>query len=304
MLPDGAFSAKASGTTGAAFLRDPFGARAAAMGGLQAASAEGAESLFQNPAALARLEPESPSEVAVGYDALAETAYQGAAAYARPLGREGALGAGFVDQSQSAQTSYDALGNATGKFTPMDLAAGAGYARRLGGVAVGAGLKVVRSSIAGLTGTTAAADFGVLARHATDLGDGALDVGASVVNLGPPLKIGSTADPLPLRARAGALWHAAPNFDAGLDIVLPVDQDPYVALGVEARFPAAMVGSSRPWVASLRGGYDQNRGRNVDGIAGVSVGGGLDLSSLRVDYAWVALGALGSANRVTLALRF
>lgn len=274
------------------------------MGGAVAAGAQGAEALVQNPSALARLEPESPSELALGYDALLDTAYQGAAAYARPLGRDGVLGAGVVYQSQSAQTYYDALGNAAGRFTPLDLAAGAGYARRLGPVSVGGGLKLIRSSLAGLDATTAAVDLGVSARHAADLGDGPLDLGASVSNLGPPLKLGSSADPLPLRARAGALWHTSPNLDAALDVVFPVDQDPYLALGVEAHFPASMVGSSRPWVASLRGGYDQNRGRDVDGFAGASFGGGLDLAAFRVDYAWIALGALGSANRVTLAFRF
>ncbi|MFI5347830.1 MAG: PorV/PorQ family protein [Elusimicrobiota bacterium] len=304
ILPDGAFSSKAAGSTGAAFLRDPFGARAAAMGGVMAASAEGAESLFQNPAALARLEPESPSEIALGYDALVESAYQGSAAYARPLGRDGALGAGFVDQSQSAQTTYDALGNSNGKFTPMDLAAGVGYARRVGPVSIGAGVKAIRSTLSTLNGTTGAVDFGVLARHVTDLGEGPLDLGGAVSNLGPPLKLGSTADPLPMRARAGALWHATPNFDAALDLVFPVDQDPYFTMGLEARFPAAMINSARPWSAALRAGYDQNRGRDVDGFAGASIGGGLDLSSFRVDYAWVALGALGSANRITLAFRF
>ncbi|MDE2142153.1 MAG: PorV/PorQ family protein [Elusimicrobia bacterium] len=304
ILPDGAFSAKAAGSTGAAFLRDPFGARTAAMGGTLAASSQGAESLFLNPAALARMEPESPSEVSVGYDALVESAYQGSAAYARPLGRDGALAAGFVDQSQSAQTTYDALGNANGSFTPMDLAAGVGYARRVGPVAIGAGVKAIRSTLSTLHGTTGAVDFGVLARHVTDLGEGPLDVGGAVSNLGPPLKLGSTADPLPLRARAGGLWHASPNFDAALDVVFPVDQDPYVTMGFEARFPAAMVNSAKPWSAALRAGYDQNRGRDVDGFAGASFGAGLDMAAVRVDYAWVALGALGSANRVTLAFRF
>jgi hypothetical protein len=274
------------------------------MGGSFAASAQGAEALFQNPAALARLEPESPSEIALGYDALVESAYQGSAAYARPLGRDGALGVGFVDQSQSAQTTYDGLGNANGSFTPMDLAAGLAYARRVGPVSVGGGLKAVRSTLSTLSGTTAAADFGVLAQHVTDLGEGPLDVGGSVTNLGPPLKLGSTADPLPMRARVGGVWHLAPTYDAALDLVFPVDQDPYVTMGLEARFSAAMINSSRPWVASLRAGYDQNRGRDVDGFAGASFGGGLDMATFRVDYAWVALGALGSANRITLALRF
>jgi hypothetical protein len=303
-LPAGAFSAGAAGTTGAAFLHDSFGARAAAMGGAVAAGAQGAEALFQNPAALARLEPESPSEVALGYDALLETAYQGAAAYARPLGRDGALGAGLVYASQSAQTKYTSVGDASGSFTPLDLAAGAGYARRVGPVALGAGLKMIRSSLADQSGTSAAVDLGVLAKHVADLGDGPLDAGGSVSNLGPPLKLGSSADALPLNVRAGGLWHMSPNFDAALDVVFPVDQDPYAAVGFEARLPAAAIGSSRPWVAALRAGYNQNAGRTVDGFAGVSIGGGLDLAALRVDYAWIALGALGSANRITLAFRF
>ena len=304
ILPSGAFSSSASGTVGAAFLRNTFGARAAAMGGAVAADAEGAESLFQNPAALARFEPESPAELAVGYDALVETAYQGAAAYALPLGRDGAFGAGLVYASQSPQTAYNSVGDASGGFAPLDVAAGAGYARRLGPVDVGAGLKAIRSTLSDQSGTSAALDFGMIARHATDLGEGPLDVGGSVSNLGPPLKLGSSADPLPLSVRVGGLWRASPNFSVALDLVAPVDQDPYAALGVEARFPAAMAGSARPWVASLRGGYNQNAGRDVDGFSGASFGGGLDFAALRVDYAWLALGGLGSANRITLAFRF
>lgn len=304
LLPDGAFSSKAAGTTSAAFLRDPFGARAAAMGDAVAAGAAGAEALFQNPAALGRFEPESRPEVALGYDALVETAYQGAAAYARPLGADGALAAGLVYASQSPQTYYTAQGDSNGTFAPLDLAFGAGCARRIGAFAVGGGVKAIRSSLADRSGTTAAVDLGFTGRHVGDLGDGPVDVGVAASNLGPPLKLGSTADPLPLRARAGALWHASPNLDAALDLVFPVDQDPYAALGLEARFPAAMIGSTRPWVAALRAGYDQNRARSVDGFAGATFGAGLDLSSLRLDYAYVALGTLGSANRITLAVRF
>ena len=274
------------------------------MGGAVAAGAQGAEALFQNPAALARLQPESPSEVALGYDALLESAYQGAAAYARPLGRDGALGAGLLYASQSPQTKYTSIGDASGNFTPLDVAAGAGYARRVGPITLGAGLKMIRSSLADQSGTSAAVDFGVLAKHVADLGEGPLDVGGSVTNLGPPLKLGATASPLPLNARAGALWHLSPNFDAAFDLTFPVDQDPYAAVGMEMRFPAAIVGSARPWIAALRAGYNQNAGRTVDGFSGVSFGGGFDFAALRVDYAWIALGGLGTANRITLAFRF
>lgn len=274
------------------------------MGGAFTGGAQGAEALFQNPAALARIEPEAPSEAAFGYDALIETAYQGAAAYARPVGRSGAFGMGLVYASQAPQTVYTALGDASGAFTPLDVAAGAGYARRVGGVSIGLGLKAIRSTLSDHSGTTAAADFGLLARHMGDLGEGPIDIGVAVSNLGPPLKLGQSADPLPLRARAGALWHASPTFDMAADVIFPVDQDEYMELGAEARFPADMMGSSLPWTAALRAGYDQNRSRGVEGFSGVTFGGGLDFSALRVDYAWVALGALGNSNRVTLAFRF
>jgi hypothetical protein len=131
-----------------------------------------------------------------------------------------------------------------------------------------------------------------------------LDVGGAVTNLGPELKLGPTASPLPLNARAGAAWHASPNFDTALDLVFPVDQDPYFALGWEARLPAEMMGSGRSWSAAVRAGYNQNAGRTVDGVAGISLGAGVDMPSLRVDYAWVTLGGLGAVNRVTLAFRF
>lgn len=274
------------------------------MGGAQAASASGAEALFQNPAALARFERESPAEAAFGYDALLEGAYQGAAIYARPLGADAAWGAGTVYASQSPQTNYTARGDSNGTFTPLDLAFGGGAAVRAGSFAFGGGLKAIRSSLADRSAMSAAVDLGATGRHLADLGEGPIDVGVAINNFGPPLKLGSNADPLPMRSRLGGLWHASPTFDAALDIVFPVDQDPYAAFGVEARFPASIVGSIKPWSAALRAGYDQNRARSVDGFAGASFGAGLDMSALRTDFAYLPLGSLGSSFRITFAARF
>lgn len=304
LLPDGAFSSRASGTTGASFLKAPGGARASAMGGVSAAAGLGADAVFLSPTSISRFEPESPSELAFGYDALIETAYSGSAAYAHPLGRDGALAAGLLYASQDAQTGYNSLGDATGNFTPFDLALGVWYAHRLSSVALAGGVKLIRSTLAERSGTTGAADFGVRAYHVTDMGEGPLDLGLSLQHLGPPLKLGGIADPLPARVRAGGLWHVSPRFDAGLDLVFPVDEDPFVTLGVEARLPAAAVGSAKPWMASVRGGFDQNRTRGVEGFTGLSVGAGFDFSTLRLDYAWIAFGDLGSVNRLTIAFRF
>lgn len=275
------------------------------MGGISAAAGAGAEAVFLNPASLSRIAAEAPSEVALGYDALLESSYTGSVAYARPLGRDGAFAAGLLYASQGAQTAYNSLGDSTGKFTPTDLALGAWYGRRLlGPVSLAGGLKLIRSQLDDRSGMTAAVDFGLLAKHVAEISDGPLDAGLSIQNIGPPLKLGSSSDPLPARIRAGGLWRVSPVFDAGLDINLPVDQDPYASLGVEGRIPASKIGSAKPWIVSVRGGYDQNRTRGIDGFTGFSAGAGFDFSALRLDYAWIPFGDLGSVNRLTIAFRF
>ena len=274
------------------------------MGGVSAAAGQGADAVFLNPASLSRLEPESPSELAFGYDALLETAYSGSAVYARPLGRNGAFAAGLLYASQGAQTAYNSLGDATGSFTPADAALGVWYAHRFGSVALAGGLKLIRSALAERSAMTGAADFGLLLRNVAEIGDGPLDVGLALQHLGPPLKLGGISDPLPARMRTGVLWRVSPTFDAGFDLVAPVDQDPYMSVGVESRLPASRLGSTKPWTASVRAGFDENRTRGVEGFTGVSAGAGLDFSSLRFDYAWLPFGDLGTVNRITIALRF
>ncbi len=257
-----------------------------------------------NPAALARVEATAPSEVAVGYDALLDSAYSGSIAYARPLGR-GAFAAGLIYAAQDSQTAYNSTGDSTGKFTPADIALGAWYAQQfIGSISLVGGLKIIHSALAERSGTTAAVDLGLLAKHISDIGNGPFDAGFSISNIGPPLKLGNVADPLPARIRAGGLWRPSPTFDAGLDINVPVDADPYIALGVEARFPVAKAGLQKPWIVSVRSGYDQNRTRGIEGFSGLSAGVGFDFSALRLDYSWAAFGDVGAVNRITVAFRF
>lgn len=274
------------------------------MGGVSVAAAKGAEAQFHNPALLARFEPESRREAALDYSRLLESAYAGSAGWATPLGRAGALGVGLVYAGQGAQTTYDAQGNSAGTFKSGDLALGASYAHRAGRMWFGGGLKILRQTLDDRSAAGAAVDLGLAAPSASHLGDGPLDLGLSLVNLGPPVKLGPTADPLPARVRAGANWRVNPVFDAALDLVLPADQAPFVCIGFEGRLPAAKMGSSKDWSAAMRVGYDQSHGRDVDGIGGVTAGFGVDFSSLRVDYAWTPYGDLGVANRITFALRF
>lgn len=254
---------------------------------------------------MARLGPGAPADLSVGYSSLLETSYAGAVAYARPWGR-GAFAAGFVHFSQSALTAYDGRGDAAGSFTPSDQAFSAAYAARVGETRCGGALKLIRQSLADVSATGIAADLGVQARSVATAGEGPLDLGASLTNLGPPIKLGGEKAPLPLALRGGVLWHTSPTFGAALDVNLPADAAPYVSLGFEWDWLLSVGGrraASSP-KASVRAGYNQGRARDHEGLAGLSAGAGLDLASFRLDYAWVPFGDLGTTNRVSLAFRF
>jgi hypothetical protein len=300
MFPTAPFSDRAAGGTGAAFLKLVHAAREAALGGAASAGAQGADALFSNPAGLASLVPESPSDLSLSYNNLMETSYLGTAAWGRPVGASGAFGADVVYFSQGALTAYNGQGDAVGSFRPYDLAAALAYARRFEGFTLGGGLKLIRSSLSDVSGTSAAVDFGAQLKSICLLGDRPVDAGAYLSNFGPPIKLGGTSAPLPFAMAGGVLWHVATMLDSSIDVHLPSDQDPYISLGFEATYRF----DQQKRKASLRLGYDQSHGRELDGAAGMTAGGGLDLEGLRLDYAWVPYGDLGMQNRVTLAFRF
>lgn len=268
------------------------------MGGTASAGATGSEALFWNPAGLARMEEGSPADLSLSYNQLIDSTYAGAAAFAKPLGGRGTLAAGFVHFSQAPQTSYNALGDANGSFTPSDLAFSVGYGRRFGEVLAGGGVKVIRSAVADVSGASVAADIGVQALHVGEAGEGAVDVGGGVSNLGPPIKVGSVSAPLPMAVRGGVLWHTSPVLRSAVDLHLPVDQDPYVSLGLEGLYRQPQ------WTGFLRLGFNQARTRGIDGVSGVTAGAGLDLKRFRLDYAWVPFGDLGMTNRISVAFTF
>jgi hypothetical protein len=254
--------------------------------------------LFWNPAGLGRFDAETPSDLALSYSALLEGSYTGAVSYARPRVGPGALAVGLQYFAQAPLTSYNTFGDNTGSFAPTDLALSGAYGLTLGKVRAGFGLKLIRSAIADASGTTMAIDAGIQADRVADIGNGPLDVGASIVNLGPPLKLGAEASPLPMAIRGGTAWHASPNFNVLLDLVMPVDQTPYVTMGGE------LYTKQKGWKGSARLGFNQARTRSIDGLTGVTAGAGLDLEKFRIDYAWVPYGELGMLNRITLAFRF
>ena len=293
-LPQSPFSNDARGLTGAAFLKQPVGARATALAESCAAASGDAESFFWNPAGLASLKR---PEVSASYDSLLETSYSSALSFGAPAG-PGVAGATLLYHSQAAVEAFTEVGDPAGSFTPSDLAASVGWARSNGADSFGAAFKLIQQKLAGRSATGWAVDLGWQVKDGSTLGEAPVDFGFAVRNLGSPIALGPTADPLPLLIDAGLQWRSTPLASTFLDAHLPVDHAPYASIGQEFRR------SAQDATFALRFGYSMARRSDLGGLAGFSAGVGMLLGSLRLDYAWVPLGDLGTTHRVSLGFRF
>ncbi|MFH2201857.1 MAG: PorV/PorQ family protein [Elusimicrobiota bacterium] len=300
VFPASAFSNKAAGTTGAVFLKLPASARVMALGSAYTAGANGSEAIFWNPAGLARMQAAGLDDFSFSYNHLLETSYASTLAYAHPFSEErGVFATSLIFFSQSAIRGYSPLGDPDGEFKPYDFALAGAYARRLGRLGLGSTLKVIRSKLSDASGTSFALDLGLQLERVTDVGEGAMDIGLSLTNLGPPIRMGSVADPLPFKLQLGALWHVSPRLQTSLDGHLPVDESPYASMGAEFAQPLG-----QEMLLSIRAGYNVRNERDVDGLTGFTAGFGFGLRPLRIDYAWVPLGDLGMTHRISIGYTF
>ena len=100
----------------AAFLDIGVGARAAGMGGAYTALADDANTVYWNPAGLARLEKR---EASVSHAELGRSTRHDFLAYAHPA-PQGTFAGAFTYLSQGSIEGHDGLGRPTGSFNASD----------------------------------------------------------------------------------------------------------------------------------------------------------------------------------------
>ncbi|MBI4375836.1 MAG: PorV/PorQ family protein [Elusimicrobia bacterium] len=268
------------------------GARAVSMGEAYTAVADDASALYWNPAALTRVERRSATFMHAAY---LDSSFFDYGAYAHNLGDKGVFGASFQYFSAGKIMETDATGTDVGDFTPHDLALTWGYARSWRDFSFGLGAKFIRSTILD-SAQTGAVDLGALSPGY--LGE-RLRVGLAVSNLGGQIKFDQEKEDLPLLIKLGGSYRLIERWIASLDLGLPRDNDPFVAVGSEYLLPIrdelALAG---------RVGFNSRTIGDVDGFTGVSFGVGLALSKLSVDYGFLPFGSIGQAHRVSLSYRF
>jgi len=268
------------------FLSLDAGARPAALGGAHAAAASGAAALHYNPAGLARTRRHEASFM---HNQYVEGAAQEHMAVALSQGFGASLqylGAG----RQQRTTVSKPEGAGLGDYGMSDMAVALGFGRSVGPLDLGAAAKYVRESIDNVVASGALFDLG--ARYEHEALPGAA-LGASVSNIGPPIRYQRTRESAPLSARFGAAYlhrFARHRLLFAADVVKPRTDRPRFGLGIEGSMERV----------ALRLGYNGLQ----DSGPGVSVGAGYALQDISLDYAFAPYGGLGFGHRMSLTWRW
>lgn len=292
------------GTTGADILNTRVSARGSALGGAYASLGDDLSALTYNPAALASIS--APS-----LDFLQFTQVDSVSLEDIAYGQHFTLGTvalGIVYQGQPSIANPQATDS---PVVAWNLVVSAAYGVKLArwelplpgflqGADAGIALKYVQSHLGSYDAYTGAADLGV---H-IPLDAGVL-FGASLLNVGPPIKFIAVADPLPTTALLGLsrafapLWNNQINVAADVDY--PLQDTTRLHAGVE------------DWInetIALRVGYvfdtDPSLGGATFGFGAQLVQDGL---TFHLDYALVPLYFQGfssfeSQNQFQLSLIF
>jgi hypothetical protein len=269
------------------------------MGEAATVVSDDAAALYWNPAALTNVSAHSVTLMDAPYVA---SSYFDYAAYAQNLGRYGSFGASLQYFSLGGLNATDASGVSIGAASAYDLAATLGYAYRfkdsaavLDGYSAGIAMKFISQKIV-TSASTFAADLGVLSPAYLDQ---RLRVSAALLNAGPAVTFDQTSAPLPLTLKFGGAYKINGRWLAALDLAAPRGGSVYAGLGTEYQMIV-----EGPWTFALRGGFNTQTVGSVDGFSGVSVGFGLGYKGGSFDYAFVPLGSVGQANRLSLNYRF
>lgn len=278
--------ARAVGDSSAEFLRLGAGAPA----GLAEAGGAGiadATALLWNPAGLAALKS---ADAYAAHERLPESLRSNVVSVAVPLGAAHPSVAGYSLRllSQDSLERLDKTGASQGSFSASDMAHTVGLAFARGPTRVGASLTFIRQSIDDASGSAFAAGAGVQRR--LDWGS----VGASVANVGSALSLSGASHPLPLVARAGAVWRARPG--------LLVAADGSVSKGRSARLHLGAGFKPAP-MAEARVGYALGAAQE-GGPSGLAFGAGLSAGNARADLSWRPFGEFGGSFQLGLGWSF
>lgn len=305
-----AFSAPAwavsqqAGTAGAQFLKLGAGARAGGMADSFSALADDASAAYYNPAGLTQLKG---VQLSGAHTALFQGISYEAVDFAVPFGREEthsrhalAVGIYYLSVGDIERRTSDST-DPVGTFGASDAAYALSYAHAFGrGLSLGLTGKYIAQSLDSYSARSFTADAGALYLVNPE-GARPLTVAAVVKNMGGKSGgyVAGNGDQMPLGLTAAAAWRLVPKrFTLDLEATKYRDSDLFGSLGGEYTHPF-----NESISGALRFGYSSQR-KDIDGLNGMAMGGGLNFHKASFDFAWQPFGVLGNTFRYSLLVRF
>jgi outer membrane protein OmpA-like peptidoglycan-associated protein len=273
-------------------LRIDQGPRLAGMGGAGIAAADDASAIYWNPAGLGRVQD---SRFAFSHHQWFAGIKDEVFHAALPSG-SGAFGLGLVYSGEPDiefwdEQNHSGQGDSLITFRTWDGVLSAGYGLTVArNYHIGAALKGFYQNLYNSGGYGGAMDIGFACRPFPFLGLGATGRNIGVATYGPGI------EQMPIEAGVGGILTAGP-VNAVLDIVLPLDNDPALHVGVEY-MPVPEL--------AVRLGYRTGPGDlgTLGLLSGLTAGLGINLGGLSLDYAITPYGKLGMAHRIGLEATF
>jgi len=276
-------------TLGALFLDEPVGARASAMGEAMAAAADDANAVFWNPAGLCRF---GRRELLLAHAQSFQGFRNEYAALAFPLSPDDSLGVNLFFDYSDGFDKYTVTGEPAGNFSLYDLYAGCSWSHAFNSrYSASLTLKGLRQSIDTYSAVSVAADFGFLWHQALPN----LNLGATLRNLGKPIRFIAESHPLNLTVEVGAAYTLLDKtLLLAFDVCKPFFQELSFKVGAEYEFLDLLF---------VRGGYRYRQfGNDLGPWSGLTLGLGLRIADYNLDYAYTPFPDLGDAHRITFTL--
>jgi len=270
--------------SGADFLNIGAGARASAMGSAYTALADDSNAIYYNPGGLAY----ARREFSVMHSAWALGGSYDFASAAFPAGKFNAA-VSVTRLDHGGLEGRGAGGERSGGFSASDKALGLALARGFGSFSVGAGAKLLSSSIAGYQASAVAFDLGAMKK----MSGAPVTMGLAVRNLGSGMKFVDRRENLPLSLNAGASYAVLPSVNLSAEVGRLVhDRKTTFSVGTEYGLGGML---------ALRGGYAAASGGDMGAMTG---GVGFNAGSFRMDYSFAPFGGFDTTRRFSLSMGF
>ena len=192
-----------------------------------------------------------------------------------------------IDSSGNAVNGGNPIGTFSSHFAAYNLSYGQTLTEKL---AVGLTGKLINAKIDDVSANAYAADLGALYKANEQV-----QLGASLVNMGTPLKFISEGDSLPAAFKVGAVYQPNSHYFMSAEGVYEKNGLASFHFGNEWR-PIEMV--------SLRAGYRTDTLKGLSPLAGFSTGLGLHVWGQEFAYAWTPYGDLGDTQYFSLLVHF